>query len=82
LSHGGQPIDRTSEIPAPTAGPNGPTVISTASPGESFYHDGRMWRDMYEYDFDDPEWATFDQTANFCIKAIGRACERERRRRR
>ncbi len=86
LSHGGQPIDRTSEIPvllgAPTPGPNGPTVISTASPGESFYHDGQMWRDLYEYDFDDPEWATFDQTANFCIKAIGRAGERQSRRRR
>ena len=75
VSQGGQAIDRTSKIPVLLAGrdsmPSGPTVISSANPGESYYHDGTSWKDLYDYKFDNPEWATFDQTANFCIKALG-----------
>ena len=28
------------------------------------------WKDLYEHRFDNPMWGTFDQTANFCIKAL------------
>jgi hypothetical protein len=44
-----------------------PKVISRANPGESFYHDGTAWRDLYEYVFPNEEW---NRTANFCIKAL------------
>ncbi len=50
-------------------GPNGPMVLSKANPGESYYFDG-AWRDLYEYRFTNPNWATFDRTANFCLKAL------------
>jgi hypothetical protein len=81
LSAGGHAIDRTSEIPVllqpqpepakpkPGYGPNGPMVVSRANAGESFYFDG-SWKDLYNHDFADPNWATFDQTANFCMKAL------------
>jgi hypothetical protein len=52
-------------------GPNGgPIVLSKANPEESFYFNGVIWRDLYEYRFDNPNWATFDRTANFCMKAL------------
>jgi len=52
-------------------GPNGgPVVMSKANPEESFYWNGVMWRDLYEYRFDNPNWAMFDRTANFCMKAL------------
>lgn len=96
FSHGGQAIDRTSEIevllgqpdtkqpqkieqkpppkkiaPKAPRGPNGgPVVISKASPDESFYWNGVIWRDLYEYRFDNPNWARFDRSANFCMKAL------------
>jgi C1A family cysteine protease len=101
LSHGGQAIDRTSEItvlldqpdpkkdeakqPEPKkvdkqpdakqpekkgAAKKNPIVVSRANPGESFYHDGEAWVDLYEYRFVNPEWGTFDRTANFCMKAL------------
>ncbi|HYT87132.1 MAG TPA: lectin like domain-containing protein [Gemmataceae bacterium] len=82
LTGGGQAIDRTSEIPVlleqtkqpakgptPGKGPNGPLVLSKANPGESYYFDG-SWKDLYEYRFENPNWATFDRTANFCMKAL------------
>jgi len=52
-----------------------PIVISKANPGESFYHDGIEWRDLYDYQFTMPQWAvsanvTFNQSANFCMKAL------------
>jgi len=81
VSHGGQAIDRTSFIPVllddcadcaqDQEEPTGPIVKSAANPGESFYYDGVAWRDLFEYDFDDPDWGVFDRTANFCIKALG-----------
>ena len=43
------------------------TVESTANPGESYYHDGFGWTDLYDYEFADPTW---NRTANFCIKAL------------
>ena len=45
-------------------------MISKSNPGESFYHDGKAWVDLYEYRFTNPEWGTFDRTANFCMKAL------------
>lgn len=59
----------------PGRGPNGPLVISRARPGESFYFDGTTWKDLYEYRFDNPTWATFDRTANFCMKALAMEVE-------
>ncbi len=117
LSHGGQAIDRTSEITVLLSQPEpkkteikqpepkkdevkkedvkkeeakqpepkkddakqpekkavakrNPIVISKANPGESFYYDGKAWVDLYEYRFTNPTWATFDRTANFCMKAL------------
>jgi C1A family cysteine protease len=75
LSAGGQAIDRTSKIPVllgqpQPKGKGGPIVLSKANPGESFYLDGTEWKDLYNYKFENPEWATFDGTANFCMKAL------------
>ncbi|MBM3993998.1 MAG: DUF4082 domain-containing protein [Planctomycetes bacterium] len=99
VSHGGQAIDRTSEIevllqgdpkkepdktpdvkqptpkkkfvPKGPRGPNGgPIVLSKANPEESYYYNGVIWRDLYEYRFENPSWAMFDRTANFCMKAL------------
>ena len=56
--------------PKAPKGPNGPLVISKANQGESYYHDGVAWRDLYDYRFENPNWATFDHTANFCMKAL------------
>ncbi|MSU79350.1 MAG: hypothetical protein EXS16_14830 [Gemmataceae bacterium] len=83
VSAGGQAFDRTSEIPVlldqpkpaqpiPSIpkGPNGPLVVSKANPGESYYHDGTQWRDLYEHRFQNPAWAVFDRSANFCMKAL------------
>jgi len=49
---------------------NGPIVLSKANPEESYYYNGKIWRDLYEYRFDNPAWARFDRTANFCMKAL------------
>lgn len=98
LSHGGQAIDRTSEIPVLLTQPDpkkepakqpekkepekkdpekkggakraNPIVISKANPGESYYFDGKAWCDLYDHRFTNPDWAVFDRTANFCMKAL------------
>jgi hypothetical protein len=82
VSGGGMAFDRTSEIEVllqqkkgkgagGPRGPNGgPIVISKANARESFYYDGTAWRDLYEHRFNNPMWATFDRTANFCMKAL------------
>jgi len=49
---------------------NGPIVLSKANPEESYYFNGEIWRDLYEYRFDNPNWAMFDRSANFCMKAL------------
>jgi len=74
-----QPQKKDEKQPQKKGGKGGggqkPIVISKASPGESFYHDGQQWQDLYTYQFSDPAWATaagvtFNGSANFCIKAL------------
>jgi C1A family cysteine protease len=62
LSSGGQPYDRTSEVPV-LLGAAGPSVVveSASNLGESYYLDGSDWLDLYD----------FDETANFCMKGLG-----------
>jgi C1A family cysteine protease len=68
LFSGGQPIDRTSEVPVLLGGTDQGTIVkSVANAGESYYLSGSSWHDLYDYVFSDPTW---DHTANFCIKAF------------
>jgi len=62
LSAGGQPFDRTSEVPVllATKAVTGTIVESSAQPGQSFYFKDATWHDLHE----------LDETANFCIKAL------------
>lgn len=61
LSQGGQPYDATSVVPVLLGASKANTVVpSTASPGQSFYHDGSHWVDLTQ----------MDATANFCIKGL------------
>ena len=67
LSKGGQPFDRTSEVPVLLVTDSYLTIVnSTSNPNESFYWDGAQWQDMYYYA--DPPWPA--NTANLCIKAL------------
>jgi C1A family cysteine protease len=65
LSAGGQPFDRTSEIPVLLGASYRTLVASTANPGESYYYSDGQWRDLYDYDM--PPW---NNTGNFCIKGL------------
>jgi hypothetical protein len=67
LLSGGQPIDRTSDVPVLLGGGSRTIVKSIANAGESYYKSGSSWVDLYGYEFDDQTW---DHTANFCIKAF------------
>jgi hypothetical protein len=68
LFSGGQPIDRTSEVPVLMGGHDRGTIVkSVAHAGESYYWSGSSWVDLYNYVFSDPTW---DHTANFCIKGF------------
>jgi C1A family cysteine protease len=68
LSSGGQPIDRTSEVPVLLGASYRTIVVSDAEPNESFYLQDDQWVDLYNYQFADPN---HNETANFCIKALG-----------
>jgi C1A family cysteine protease len=60
LSRGGQPYDRTSEVPVLLGANYRTTVESSSRPGQSFYFEDSQWKDFYD----------LDSTANFCIKGL------------
>ncbi len=70
LSAGGHAFDRTSDVPVLLGASYRTIVNSTASSGQSYYHDGAQWVDLHDHVFPNPSW---DHTANFCIKGLASA---------
>ncbi len=66
FSMGGHPYDRTSDVPVLLGGSSKVIVPSTADENQSFYKEDDVWLDLYNYD--DP--SGFQETGNFCMKAI------------
>lgn len=62
LSKGGHAFDRTSNVPVLLGSEGRVTVRSKAQPGESFYRKDGTWTDL----------TSFNDSANFCIKALTR----------
>ncbi len=60
LSPAGYAYDRTSIVPVLLSDKSDTEVESSSQPGQSFYRDGSVWSDLYE----------FNNTANFCIKGL------------
>ena len=60
LSHGGQPLDHTSEVNILLGAKARVLVESSAEAGQSYYREGGTWYDLY----------SLDNTANFCIKGL------------
>ena len=66
LDNGGFAYDRTSDVPVLLGASSRVIVPSTASSSQSFYLEDDNWLDFYDYN--DP--SGFQNTGNFCIKAI------------
>ena len=67
LDRGGQPYDRTSDVPVLLGASYRTIVESSASYGESFYRDGAgNWADLQDWDGN-----PFPGTGSFCIKLLG-----------
>ncbi|HHS13921.1 MAG TPA: T9SS type A sorting domain-containing protein [bacterium] len=65
LSAGGHPFDRTSRVEVLLGGESGGVEVpSSAGPGQSFYREAGVWKDMQNSDVE------YAETANFCIKAL------------
>ena len=60
LSAGGQPFDRSSEVPVLLGSESRVWVPSSADPDQSFYKSGGVWHDLY----------ADNASANFCIKGL------------
>jgi len=67
LSHGGYPIDRSSDVPVLLGAQYRTIVESIAHPNESFYWSDSVWNDLYGFAFENGSW---NGTANFCVKAL------------
>ncbi len=60
LSDGGQPFDRSSDVPVLLGADTRAWVPSSAEPNQSFYRGGGVWHDLWND----------DDSANFCIKGL------------